>query len=246
MTGQNASNSQEAKLATDQTLREANNGLEAMAKMAEAMSRIKSSTDETAKILKTIDEIAFQTNLLALNAAVEAARAGDAGKGFAVVASEVRMLAQRSAEAAKSTSQLIEDSIRNASDGVVCSTEVDKLLRAITGHVERVNQIIVEVSAANDEQSKGIDQISTTVSQMSQTTQSSAAMAEESASSSKELSSLAVNLQEVMTELEALIGNTTSGSPVQATSFYHGDDVDLDAVGLEPLAPIRKAAYSTR
>ena len=99
--------------------------------MSEAMDRIKSSSDETAKIIKTIDEIAFQTNLLALNAAVEAARAGEAGKGFAVVAEEVRNLAQRSAEAAKQTANMIEESQRNAEGGVKTASEVGDILGEI-------------------------------------------------------------------------------------------------------------------
>ena len=99
--------------------------------MSTAIEKIKDGADQTARIIKTIDEIAFQTNLLALNAAVEAARAGEAGKGFAVVAEEVRSLAQRSAEAARSTAELISESQENAANGVVVSTEVSEVLSRI-------------------------------------------------------------------------------------------------------------------
>jgi cell pole-organizing protein PopZ len=179
---------------------------EAMTRMGDAITRIKSSSDQTAKIIKTIDEIAFQTNLLALNAAVEAARAGDAGKGFAVVAEEVRNLAQRSAEAAKNTAALIEESQQNANNGVSVSNEVAGILSGIVESVQKLSQLIGEVSAASDEQSKGIEQIGTAVTEMDKLTQSNAANAEESASASEELAAQAKELGEMVQILVGIHG----------------------------------------
>ena len=137
MTKQNADNAHQANTMASEAKSAAEQGNAAMGKMGEAIQKIKTSSDQTAKILKTIDEIAFQTNLLALNAAVEAARAGEAGKGFAVVAEEVRNLAQRSAEAAKNTASLIEKSQKNADHGVTVSTEVAGILEARSSPASR-------------------------------------------------------------------------------------------------------------
>ena len=176
-----------------------------------AIQKIKASSDETAKIIKTIDEIAFQTNLLALNAAVEAARAGEAGMGFAVVAEEVRNLAMRSAEAAKNTAELIDGSQTNADNGVAVTTEVSEILKEIAVSSQKVKQLIGEVSAASDEQAQGINQVNAAITQMDQVTQSSAANAEESASASEELSSQAVELKNMVDVLVTIVGNTGSG-----------------------------------
>jgi methyl-accepting chemotaxis protein len=178
---------------------------EAMTRMGDAIGKIKGSSDQTAKIIKTIDEIAFQTNLLALNAAVEAARAGDAGKGFAVVAEEVRNLAQRSAEAAKNTAALIEESQQNANNGVAVSNEVGGILAQIVESVQKLSQLIGEVSAASDEQSKGIEQIGTAVTEMDKLTQSNAANAEESASASEELAAQAKELGDMVQVLVGIV-----------------------------------------
>lgn len=169
--------------------------MESMERLSAAMERIKGSSDETARIVKTIDEIAFQTNLLALNAAVEAARAGDAGKGFAVVAEEVRNLAMRSAEAAKDTSALIEESVRNAEGGVEVNGEVLEHLREITVQVEKVTEVMAEISAASEQQTRGIVQVTTAVEQMNQVTQQTAANAEESSSASEELAGQAEEMR---------------------------------------------------
>jgi len=159
-----------------------------MKRLSEAIDKIKVSSDSTAKIVKTIDEIAFQTNLLALNAAVEAARAGDAGKGFAVVAEEVRNLAMRSADAAKNTANMIEESVKNAEGGVSINQEVLRNLTEINSQVNKVSAVMAEIAAASEQQSQGVEQVNTAVEQMNTVTQQVAANAEESASAAEELS----------------------------------------------------------
>lgn len=212
MTKQNADNARQANNMSGEARTASTQSKEAMVRMAEAIGKIKTSSDETAKIIKTIDEIAMQTNLLALNAAVEAARAGEAGRGFAVVAEEVRNLAQRSAEAAKNTADLIEGSQKNAENGVAASDEVGKSLDQITDSIQKVAQLVGEVSAASDEQSQGIDQVNTAVAQMDKVTQQNAANAEESASASEELSSQAQSLSAMVAQLVELVGSKSRES----------------------------------
>ena len=190
--------------------RAASEGRESMQRMSEAIVEIKQASDQTANIIKTIDEIAFQTNLLALNAAVEAARAGDAGKGFAVVAEEVRSLAQRSAEAARNTSALIESAQKSAENGVNVSKEVANVLSKINDTVARVSQLIAEVSAASNEQATGIEQVNNAVAQMNQVTQSNAANSEEAAAASEELSAQADELNSMVEELTKLVGGSAA------------------------------------
>ena len=206
MTKLNAENANQAKGLAATANTSADKGSQSMSKMSKAIDDIKKSSDDTAKIIKTIDEIAFQTNLLALNAAVEAARAGDAGKGFAVVAEEVRNLAQRSAEAAKNTATLIEESVKNSENGVQISREVGTSLDEIAQSVKKVSTLVEEIASASNEQAEGIDQVNTAVSQMDQVTQSNAASAEESASASEELSAQAEEMNRMVQELLDIVG----------------------------------------
>ena len=202
MTRQNADNALQAKNLAGEADGNAKQGSEAMSRMDTAIVKIKDSSDQTAKIVKTIDEIAMQTNLLALNAAVEAARAGEAGRGFAVVAEEVRNLAQRSAQAAKSTADMIGESVKNADEGVKIAREVAKSFESIAVSSRKVNDLIAEIASASKEQSQGIEQVNSAVSQMDKVTQQTAANAEESASSSEELSSQAEELQSMVAQFQ--------------------------------------------
>ena len=211
MTKQNAENAGQANTLMSETDRVLQRGTEAMQQMSQAIGEIKKSSDETAKIIKTIDEIAFQTNLLALNAAVEAARAGDAGKGFAVVAEEVRNLAQRSAGAAGDTSALIEESQQNSDRGVQSTEEVAAILEELRHSAAKVGQILGEVTVASGEQAQGITQVTIAVTQMDQVTQGNAASSEEVASASEELSSQAEELQTMVGHLTALVGGAAAG-----------------------------------
>ncbi|GBU20795.1 methyl-accepting chemotaxis protein [Fibrobacteres bacterium R8-0-B4] len=179
MTKQNADNSNQAKILATEARAAAKEGDASMKRMAEAINQIKQSSDNTAKIIKSIDDIAFQTNLLALNAAVEAARAGDAGKGFAVVAGEVRNLAMRSAEAAKNTADMIDESVKNAEGGVRITEEVAKSLSQIVDRIIKVGDLITEIATASDEQSQGVNQVNVAIAQMSQVTQNLSKQASE-------------------------------------------------------------------
>jgi len=202
MAKQNADNSNQAKILAKEARGVAHDGEASMKRMAEAIGHIKDSSDNTAKIVKTIDEIAFQTNLLALNAAVEAARAGEAGKGFAVVAEEVRNLAMRSAEAAKNTTEMIDESSKNAMSGVKITEEVAGALNQIVDRVGKMDSLIAEIAAASNEQSQGVDSINIAVMKMKLITQQNAASSEESASAAEELNNQAMELQTMVSDFQ--------------------------------------------
>lgn len=184
---QNAENARQAKNSADAAFSAARSGISAMEKVSESIAQMKNAADKTARIIKTIDEIAFQTNLLALNAAVEAARAGESGKGFAVVAEEVRSLAQRSARAAKDTENLIQESVNSAENGVKIGSAASAELHRINSEISKVNSLISEIAAAGEEQSKGISQISQAVQQIELVIQSNAHDADEFAEASEAL-----------------------------------------------------------
>ncbi|MBD3243367.1 MAG: hypothetical protein GF331_22445 [Chitinivibrionales bacterium] len=226
VTKQNAANAKEADEMAAGANRAVDEGAAAVQRMNESIERISASADQTSRIIKTIDEIAMQTNLLALNAAVEAARAGDAGRGFAVVAEEVRSLAMRSAEAARSTAELIEDSRRNTQDGVAASEEVTRSLTRIADSIAKVSGLISGVSAASEEQSLGIEQVTAAVAQMDSITQDTAASAEESASAGEELAGQAQSLYGLVSELTLLCGRK-------------GDDADTAGASCRWVPPAR-------
>ncbi len=210
MTKQNADNAQQANTLMEQAGKVVGEMAKATQEMNTSINDIKAGADETVKINKVIDEIAFQTNLLALNAAVEAARAGEAGKGFAVVAEEVRNLAMRSAEAAKNTADLLDGSQRKAENGVHVVEQVKTSLEQTQQNAGKVAGLIAEIAAASAEQAQGIDQVNTAVSQMDKVTQQTAANAEESASASEELSAQAEQMQGIVQDLVALVNGSTN------------------------------------
>ncbi|NLG35642.1 MAG: chemotaxis protein [Lentisphaerae bacterium] len=210
MTRQNADNAGKADSLMGESKKVVADGSRAVKQVSEAIQQIKESAGETAKIVKTIDEIAFQTNLLALNAAVEAARAGEAGKGFAVVAEEVRNLARRAADAAKNTSELIETSQKNADSSVAVVENLTKAFVGIAQTSGKIGVLVGEIAAASKEQAQGIEQVNTGVAEMDKVVQQNAANAEESASASEELSSQAQEVNRMVHELMELVGGAAA------------------------------------
>lgn len=198
MTRSAAGHAGEALAAAQQTQREAEQGTERMAHLTEAVQDILAGSQDMAKIVKTIEEIAFQTNLLALNAAVEAARAGDSGRGFAVVAEEVRALALRSAEASRNTAALIERSLATVQRGVSLNGDVTRSLTSIVHQAQDVARVIGDVAATAAEQAQGVSQIEGAVDELNGATQQIASHAEESASTAQELASQAQLLRSVV------------------------------------------------
>jgi hypothetical protein len=206
MTKQNADNANQAKAMMAETKKIVEKVDSHMGKMAGAIAEITRTSEETGKIIKTIDEIAFQTNLLALNAAVEAARAGEAGAGFAVVADEVRNLALRAAEAARNTNDLIDNTIKAVKQGNELTSATRDAFRENVAVAGKVGQLIDEIAAASQEQAQGIAQINKAVSEMDKVTQQTAASAEESASASEELTAQAEQMKCYVSDLVATIG----------------------------------------
>lgn len=246
ITKQNSDNAAIGRTLAEQSQASVQRGTEAMARMGNSISKIKESSDATAKIVKTIDDIAFQTNLLALNAAVEAARAGDAGKGFAVVAEEVRNLAQRSAAAAKTTADLIEESVRNSEGGVVITAEMSKILKEVSEGSRKVNDLIAEIAESSKEQAHGIGEVNQAISNLDKLTQESAANSEESASAGEELNAQASSLANTvaafkLTAARNTLPTPTAKTPVDLPPKTHPTDIDL--VPRIPSADSKNASF---
>ena len=205
-TKQNAENATQA----DTLMNEANDVVgsanRSMGELTTSMTEIAQASEETSKIIKTIDEIAFQTNLLALNAAVEAARAGEAGAGFAVVANEVRNLAMRAADAAKNTAGLIESTVKKVSEGSKLVLKTSSAFSEVAESSTKVGSLVGEISEASREQADGIEEINKSILQMDRVTQQSAASAEESASASEEMTGQTRLMEIAVEELGRIIG----------------------------------------
>ena len=245
MTKRNAENAQKANELAKQARAAADKGTSDMQQMNSAMEAIKVSSDDIAKIIKTIDEIAFQTNILALNAAVEAARAGEAGMGFAVVADEVRNLAQRSAQAAKETAGKIEGAITKTAQGVGISKQVAETLIEIATKARQVDELVAEVANASREQTQGITQVNSAVGQMDKVTQSNAANAEESAAAAEELNAKAETMKQSVGELLQLVGGNSQGTgPRTTTAPAHTKSVRVIAPTAKRAAPINGNGHS--
>ena len=210
MTKQTADNARNAEVLVEGAATGQAGVEKAMKRLQDAVVKIQNSSNETAKILKDIDDIAFQTNLLALNAAVEAARAGEAGKGFAVVAEEVRNLAQRSAESAKKTSVLIEESKNSSQQGVSLAEETAVEIGKITEAAQKIAVIVTEISKAADEQARGIAQVNSAIGNLDQTTQANASQSEELAASSEELSSQSLSINDLVGDLVGVVAGAVA------------------------------------
>ena len=211
MTRKNGGNAEQAAQLMGEVAKQVRASNQSLKEMVTSMANIKDSSQKVSKIIKTIDEIAFQTNILALNAAVEAARAGEAGMGFAVVADEVRNLAQRSAQAARDTASLIEESIGFANEGSSKVTQVAEVIDSFTQTSTSVKGLVDSVFEAGKQQTQGITEVTRAVSEMEKVTQTTAATAEESAAAAEELNAQAETLQGLVGVLQQMVGgNSTS------------------------------------
>ena len=220
MTRRNAQHADSAKALASDARAAAESGSREVDGMNVAMTDVKEASNDIAKIIRTIDEIAFQTNLLALNAAVEAARAGEAGMGFAVVADEVRGLARRSADAARETTRCIEDSIRKSELGVRFSAKVTAGFRDIVIKVQQADELVGQIAAASSEQNGGIQQLTAAVGEINRVTQDNAGCADRVAGSSRCLRIQAEALTAAVSELR---GVTDGVLPVAAQAGAGAD-----------------------
>lgn len=195
---ENADNTVNANALAQQVYKEVGESNKQMDEMSHAMEEIRVSSQEIGKIIKTIEDIAFQTNILALNAAVEAARAGEAGKGFAVVADEVRNLASKSAEASKSTAQLIDNAVTAVNNGAQIADSTAASLKTVGNTTQEVVETVNRIARASEKQAAAVEDVTARVEQISGVVQANSATAEESAAASEELSSQATVLRNLV------------------------------------------------
>ncbi|OGP71879.1 MAG: hypothetical protein A2Y80_03525 [Deltaproteobacteria bacterium RBG_13_58_19] len=214
MSRQNADNARQADALVGETSRVMEQATHSMDDLTRSMKEVSVASEETAKIIKTIDEIAFQTNLLALNAAVEAARAGEAGAGFAVVADEVRSLAIRAAEAAKNTANLIEGTVTKVKDGSELVTKTEEAFSQAAASAIKVKELVAEIAAASNEQAQGVDQINRAVSEMDRVVQHNAANSEEAAAAAEELAAQSESLRENVGKLLMMVQQRDGKRPL--------------------------------
>jgi len=235
----NAGNTQRAHQVVNSASQLAQKGGEIVKSAIIAMQDINDSSNEIAEIIGVIDEIAFQTNLLALNAAVEAARAGEHGRGFAVVATEVRNLAQRSANAAKQSNDLIQNSMQKVRAGTAFVNETGIALTEIVNSVAQVGEIVAQIANASAEQTAGIDQVNQAVSQMDDITQQNAALAEQAAASS-------ISMHDQSTNMSKLLGffkinsKAASSQPVKTAGYSKVLVAPVRATAKKPVASSSK------
>ncbi|HEX5681363.1 MAG TPA: methyl-accepting chemotaxis protein, partial [Desulfobacterales bacterium] len=212
MTKHNAASAQQADGLMKEMGRFVGQANDSMTQLISSMNEIAQASEQTQKIVKTIDEIAFQTNLLALNAAVEAARAGEAGAGFAVVADEVRNLAMRAAEAARNTAGQIDETVKKVKDGSGLMSATHQAFGKVAGSADQVAGLLGEIAAASNEQSQGIDQVNRAVADMDKVTQRNAANAEETYSASEELTAQSARMKAMVADLIAVVGGAKHGA----------------------------------
>ncbi len=252
MIKQNANNAAQAHVLMQEAGSSVQTVSKSMSELTASMSDILKASDETSKIIKTIDEIAFQTNLLALNAAVEAARAGEAGSGFAVVADEVRNLALRAAEAAKTTASLIEGTSKKVKEGAGYVQRSNTAFTQVVDNTSKIGDLIGEIAAASSEQAKGIDEVNIAISEMEKVTQQNAAGAEESASASEEMNAQAEQMKSIVNDLVILVSGDSAGHPsgqqlkrptiVPRTASKKSSSTRLSMISSKPVAkPLAKA-----
>jgi methyl-accepting chemotaxis protein len=239
MAQQSSQHARHAQQLSEAAQQSSQQGTDTMHSLSSAVDRIKDSSQRTAKIIRTIDEIAFQTNLLALNAAVEAARAGDAGKGFAVVADEVRALAIRAAEAAQQTAGLLEESQQYAEQGASLTGDVSRSLAEIAARTSEVTSVMREIAAATEQQREGVLQVNTAIEQMNDVTQSVAANAEEAAASAEELTGQAGSMR-------SMVGRFTLASVPSASARRLGAAGRVSAARRSTVPAATRSTRSSR